>query len=1030
MKAQLEAPSRLCPAKPVRALGVWAVVVTLGVAAVATAQVERVSVRSDGKQANGPSSGAATNQDGSCVAFWSDATNLLPTGAGGDTNGARDVFVFHRDTGLLERVSISSTGEQANGRSQAQGFLPAIDASCTCVAFSSDATNLVPGDTNGTTDIFVRDLVSGTTERVSVGQGGEQANGPSSFATVSGDCRFVAFSSTASNLVPGDTNKVADVFVHDRGTGETRRVSIGAGGIEGDGMSITPSISADGRCVAFASAAGTLWYGDTNGKNDIYVACDGTVSCRASVSSDGQEANGDSFLPSLNADGGLVAFKSLASNLVDGDLNHSADVFVHDCGAATTERVSITTRGEASNDDNFPPSISGDGRFVAFGSFASNLAEGLSTGGKSQIYVRDRVLDTTMVISRNRLGRPGNGSAPDIPPSISLDGSFVAFASLASDLVTGDTNEAMDAFVGPNTTATPTRTPTATRTPTPLPCVTDADCPAGELCVDHRCATPTPTSTATPTPTDTPPVPCAVTEDCPPGLVCADGVCRIPTPSATATATPTVTNTPTPTQTRGCCFHRDCALDEICVGEPAGVQCVGNVCQRVACRSEADCPGDTVCVNGMCKEATPVVSPTPMPTCTTDEDCTPPERCRAGVCVPPRQCDDQDPVLDRVNCRGDRETCVNYTCECGGDCNFDGLVFGTEIARMVCILSGDEACPLSMCPAGDFDQDGEIVGTEACRALTNLGFGCPGEGLPLVVPRDLSEDERHLEIGSATGHPGGNVTIGLSLSEGQEVATVQMDILLDTNVFEVPDPATACTVTPDLNLTHAVFNFLPQRPDTPVGMARLRIFIADLMLCREDLSSLLDSFRAGPLASCTFKIRTSALHGTFAITGERQNIGDMRGNEFGSVVDNGSVTVVPCTDDSGCPNCYRCDEGVCRPRCDGADGCPTKCPDDMACVEGLCFEPECTVPADCNPVGAPLRRTCVGTFCKCTGDCNGDGEVFGTEVTKARRILLGDFDLGECPAADANGDGEVLGTEITLSRRNLLEGCPARPSVQ
>jgi hypothetical protein len=477
--------------------------------------------------------------------------------------------------------------------------------------------------------------------------------------------------------------------------------------------------------------------------------------------------------------------------------------------------------------------------------------------------------------------------------------------------------------------------------------------------------------------------------------------------------------------------------DHVCVSGEVIPFCVsicmeGNGCVDVAA-IEPECSGEvctpvqrdvlTPAAPEPTPTDTPIDEPTPMLTCTTDEDCGPPERCRSGVCVPPRECDDKDPEVGRVNCRGDRESCVDYSCRCGGDCDLDGLVLGTEISRMVCILSGDEACPLSACPPGDFDQDGEIVGSEACKALTNLGYGCPGEGLPLDIPRDLSEDERHLVIGSATGLPGGDATIDVSLSAGQEVATVQMDILFDTDVLEMADPATACSIAPDLNLSHVAFNFLPQIPISPPGMARLRIFVADLTLCQDDLSSLLDSFRAGPLASCDFKIKPGAPVGTSAIAGARPNIGDMRGNEFPVVVDDGAVTVGACVDDTDCPHCLRCADAVCRPRCDGAEGCWDDCPDDMVCGNGLCFEPECTTPADCNPLGAPLRQTCVKGFCVCTGDCNDDENVFGNEITLAVRILGGDDSIDVCEAADANQDGEVFANEVTRGVINLGEDC-------
>lgn len=874
--------------------------------------VERVSIRPDGAQGNARSSGPDTDATGTCVAFWSDASNLLPLGA--DSNGVRDVFLFDRATDQLQRVSVSSTGEQGNRASQSEGFLPSVADDCSCVAFSSDATNLVPDDANQTTDIFVRDLLAAATERVSISSDGSGANGPSVFPSVDADCDRVAFHSKASNLVPDDTNGVTDVFVFDRDTGETIRFSTGAGGEEADGRSITPSISADGRCVAFASAATNLLGPDNNRRLDIYVACDGVVTCRASVSTSGVEANGDSFLPSLNADGRIVAFKSLASNLVPGDTNGAADVFVHDCDKGTTERVSVNSRGEQGNDHSFPGTISGDGRFVAFGSFATNMAVGKGTNGQAQIYVRDREQMITVMVSVSPSGQAGNGSPPDMPPSISRNGAFVAFASLASNLVPGDTNEVMDAFIAENVLGPV------------IPCVVDEDCPEGQECVDGVCR-PIVTETPTPTITGTPP-----------------------------TATPTSTRTPTP--------EIDCFFDLDC---PENHVCIDGICRVVVCETDEDCTEGRICEDGLCQSIP--LTPTPLPTCISDEDCPEPDRCRAGVCVPPRVCDDEDAVVDRLNCRGVRETCVGGTCECGGDCNFDGIVFGNEISVALNILGG--ATPLSECPAADiiFPPDEQVMGNEITLAVLNLGFGCPGEGLPLELFEDRSDEIRTLEIGSTSGAPGQTVDVPISISGGGEVATAQMDLLFDSDVLRLVDPDEPCTVSARLQATHTLGAFLPQRPATPPGVQRLRLFVGDVAFPVEE-------FDEGPIATCRFEIVAGASPGTVALTGERLNIGDPAGNVFGASVVPGSVTVT---------------EGECVPQ-----NCP-----------------------------AFPRQTCVGGSCACTGDCNGDGSVFGNEITIAVLILGGEADLSQCLAADADGDGEVFSNEVTLAVINLGEGCPS-----
>jgi len=206
--------------------------------------------------------------NGRFVAFKSRATNLVL----GDTNFVEDVFVHDRETGETTRVSVATGGEQANGPSQDDE--PGISADGRFVAFISEATNLVPGDTNGVKDIFVHDRQTGETTRVSVATGGGQANGPSEGQpALNGSGRFVVFSSEASNLVPGDTNGEDDVFVHDRQTGETTRVSVATGGGQGmgGGAGGSPQLSGDGHIVAFGSEATNLVPGDTNGVQDIFI---------------------------------------------------------------------------------------------------------------------------------------------------------------------------------------------------------------------------------------------------------------------------------------------------------------------------------------------------------------------------------------------------------------------------------------------------------------------------------------------------------------------------------------------------------------------------------------------------------------------------------------------------------------------------------------------------------------------------------------------------------------------------------------
>ncbi len=424
----------------VRFVSAGALLVAVLTGAAAGQGTSRVSVDSGGMQGNLASGwyGCAISADGRYVAFWSRATNLV----GGDTNNVADVFVHDRQSGTTERVSVDSGGVQGGAKS----LYPAISADGRYVAFQSDASTLVVGDMNATSDIFVHDRRSGTTERVSVDSGGAEGNGLSYYAAISVDGRYVAFDSSATNLVAGDTNAFTDVFVHDRQSGATERVSVDSGGAEGnDGSGGFLSISADGRYVVFGSYATNLVGGDTNGLFDLFVHDRQIgVTERVSVDSAGAEGNGLSFYPSISADGRHVAFASIASNLVGGDTNASYDAFVHDRQSGTTERVSVDSSGAQGDFDSFYPVISADGRHVAFPSYTTNLVGG-DTNGAPDVFVHDRQSGATERVSVDSDGAQGNSGSYE--PSISADGRYVAFHGLATNLVGGDTNGVSDVFV-------------------------------------------------------------------------------------------------------------------------------------------------------------------------------------------------------------------------------------------------------------------------------------------------------------------------------------------------------------------------------------------------------------------------------------------------------------------------------------------------------------------------------------------------------------------------------------------------------
>ncbi|HVZ93877.1 MAG TPA: hypothetical protein VG797_05155 [Phycisphaerales bacterium] len=399
----------------------------------------RVSLASDGfTQGNGGSEAPAVSADGRFVAFQSDATNFVPD----DTNASSDIFVHEIQTGHTTRVSVVTGGGQANGRS----LSPTISADGRYVAFWSLASNLVAGDTNSFTDAFVHDNTTGETRRVSVCTDGTQANGSSYYPITSGNGRFVAFTSDASNLVPEPPGSaLLQIYVHDMLTGENTRVSVGPSGIPGNNTSYPTSISADGRYVGFYSDASNLVLNDTNSAVDAFVHDRQTgQTLRVSVSTDGVQGNNWSSIPTLSADGRFVAFSSLASNLVLNDTNALWDVFVHDMQTGDTRRVSVTTSGGEGYGTSIASVISANGHFVTFSSGALNFVT-CHTDQAYDVFTYNLATGVLRRASTITGGAEGNGTS--YTSSISADGGVVAFRSSASNLVPGDTNDVDDIFI-------------------------------------------------------------------------------------------------------------------------------------------------------------------------------------------------------------------------------------------------------------------------------------------------------------------------------------------------------------------------------------------------------------------------------------------------------------------------------------------------------------------------------------------------------------------------------------------------------
>jgi Tol biopolymer transport system component len=419
--------------------------------AVAAQTTIRASVSSSGDGTNKECSRVAISLDGRSVSFATSATNLVE----GDTNGFLDVFVHDLSSGVTERASVGSRGEEGNDHS----FRSAVSGDGRYVAFASQASNLVAGDINGFSDIFVRDRWMRTTTLVTRSWDGDLANGHSGIegVSLSADGRFVAFDSWAGNLVPGDTNASPDVFVHDRdpdqngifdeGNGVTTRASVDSSGEEAFLECQSCAISADGKVVAFdAKLRPGLIERTFDPQNRFVFARDlaaGTTTM-VSVDSQGHAGNAFSAYPALSADGRLVEFSSDASNLVPGDTNFTADVFVHDRATGVTVVASVSSDGELGNDTSLYASLSASGRYVAFRSEASNLIPD-DTNGDEDCFVHDLANGRTVRVSLTADGKQSDGPARP-SPVISDNGRFVAFGHHAA-LVPDDTNGVDDIYV-------------------------------------------------------------------------------------------------------------------------------------------------------------------------------------------------------------------------------------------------------------------------------------------------------------------------------------------------------------------------------------------------------------------------------------------------------------------------------------------------------------------------------------------------------------------------------------------------------
>ncbi len=353
---------------------------------------------------------------------------------------------------LTEMVSIGTDGSANKSPASA----PSISADGRFVAYESKSSNLVPGDNNKKSDIFVYDRQTGQTTLVSRSSTGELGNQHSTEPDISDDGRFVVFTSKASNFIESassrkrgdgthDRGPGLSIYLHDRDTGMTRIVSVASDGTPGSGRSWLPSISGNGRFVLWTSHANNLVPGDVNRiKRDPFIHDTMTgVTQFVDLSSQGKHVWSGGSYGAASYDGRYVSFQSKANDLVPNDNNRDFDVFVRDMVLGVTTRVSIGTDGTEGDFIAEKSDISNDGRFVVFQTKSVLVPE--DTNGKIDIYVRDMWLNTTSLISLSSTGEQGDQDSTK--PRMTGDGRFIAFLSKASNLVSDDNNGKQDLFV-------------------------------------------------------------------------------------------------------------------------------------------------------------------------------------------------------------------------------------------------------------------------------------------------------------------------------------------------------------------------------------------------------------------------------------------------------------------------------------------------------------------------------------------------------------------------------------------------------
>ncbi len=401
-----------------------------------------VSQTAAGVQGNAASAASVFSPDGTKVAFFSGASNLLT----GDTGAANQILIKDLQTGAITAVSVTAGGAFGNGDSNIGMFSP----DGTKFLFQSDASNLVAGDTNGATDIFLKDLTTGAITRVSTFADGSQSgangshSGGGSDPVFSADGTKILFTSNAG-LVAGDTNGVQDVYVKDLSTGALTLASVTSTGVQGDNDSFHGAFSPDGTLVAFESSA-TSFPGNNNTVVDVFVK-NLTTGALTRISASANPATSNSNLNIFEAfspDGTKILFQSSSNTLVSGDTNNARDLFLYDLQTGTSTLVSSTSSGGFLNALSSGGRFSSDGSKVIFSTYATNAVSG-DTNGAADVFEKDLITGTLTLISQTASGTQGNGDS--ISPTMSPDGSHIVFTSDASNLAPNDINATTDVLV-------------------------------------------------------------------------------------------------------------------------------------------------------------------------------------------------------------------------------------------------------------------------------------------------------------------------------------------------------------------------------------------------------------------------------------------------------------------------------------------------------------------------------------------------------------------------------------------------------